>query len=280
MADGQYNAGIDELNEWVGGDAIFRDYTMQSNVDLARSKPIDLPGNMAILKENKPNVAAKVASMGDTMLDIDAVLSATGSARFYTGDEAQKGVATRERIQATITDLSNALTNLNDDDVGRAIAKYNADLKILKKKSKLMALQQHVDTINGRKVDEGDYITTYYPGYGTYMPQSHPEGNYYVTVTNTKISTETQSGVTIEKYNTHWVKTVNIDYDGLIKSNADTTSFLNIKKWFDDSYEKLAKKVESVDSEYPGNGFAVDPSIVNMGDDVPDEWCVWSGQVY
>ncbi len=273
MADGQYNAGIDELNEWVGGDAIFRDYTMQSNADLARSAPINLPEQMAILKENKPSIASKVKNIGQQVLDIDTVLSATGSARFYTGDEAQKGVATRAKIKATVEALSSALTNLNDDDVGNAIAKYNADLKILKKKSRLRALQDYADSFKGEVVDTWSRNTTIYPEYGTYLPSTYRDGNYIVEVTNTYLGTETENGVTIQKYTTHYTKKIDIDYDGLIKSNADTTSFLNIKKWFDDGFDKLKGKIESV-------GKTVPSELINMGEDVPDEWCTWCGQGY
>lgn len=271
--DGFVDVGMDELDEWVGGDAIFRDYTMQSNVDMARSTPIPLPDQIAILKENSGTIRAKSASIDNTLVDINAVLSATGSARFYTGDEAQKGVANREKIQTTVSTLVNSLAGLDVNTVGQAIAKYNGDLKILKKKSRLRALQNYADSFKGEVVDTWSRNTTIYPEYGTYLPSTYRDGNYIVEVTNTYLGTETQNGVTIQKYTTHYTKKIDIDYDGLISSNADTTSFLNIKKWFDDGFDKLKAKIESVGKPVPND-------LINMGEEVPDEWCVWHGDVY
>lgn len=281
MAD-DYVVGMDELEEWVG-DGAFRKYTIQSNTTFAQSKGINLPEEMKKLKAGKELFIAKAGTVDQTAIDIDLTLSATGSNRFYSGDEAQKGVQNLQKIRTTFSDLVNSLRGIDDNEVGKAIAKYNADLKIVKKESRLKALQEYVDTINGTVVKEWNKTETYENGNGSPTSGEWREGNFRISATYSVGPTDDKNGTITQKYYIHYKKSIDIDYDGWIKSDADTTSFLNIKSWFDDGYDKLAGKINKVasDGDVISKGLSIKTIDTGKGDpiddEIPDSWCTWNG---
>lgn len=285
--NGNYiGASIDELSNHTG-DGVFRKYTMQSNIELAMSDPIPLPDVIGKLRRSKGTIASKALTMCQEIIDINATLSATGSTRFYSGEEAQKGVTNRESIQTTIGDLTSAMDGLDIDEVGKTIAKYNADLKVLKKKTRLRRLQEIADSLKGRVVEEDNYNKTYTSS--QFPPSTYRQGNYWLNYNCTFLNSETETiqtstgqtqGEAKRTYNIDYKKTIDIDYDGWIESNADTVSFLNICKWADDDFEELKGKILSVKNDYPnkmpGDLESQINNAENMGNDVPDAWCTYS----
>lgn len=271
------NVGMDDLETFMKNSSA-------SNIEYAKSEGINLPDALALIDKATGGVPTITENITTNISSILTALGNTGdSQQFNSGDTSQDYQKNWGSMNTNSIDIDTTIETLKGqrDTIGEAIAQYNRDLKELKKRSKLRALQKHVDSINGTEVDSwNDKMTITYTadGYQTgWLPSSERrEGNYKIYASAKQISSSNDDfGGYKATYSIHYSKKVAIDYDSLIPSNVDTGGiFSGLMKWLDDDYEELFGKVAGVAESYPGHGIGYTNQI---DDSEPiDEWCTYT----
>ena len=259
----------------------------KSNVEYANSDGIDLPSTMAKIDEVTSKGTELTPVIGASVDLIVTALTNTGNSnQFNLGEEAQSNKDLYGSIKETTGSMQTEVDTLKGmkDTIGATIAEYNRNLKELKKRSKLKALQDHVDAINGTVVEEHKFQQTLKTGPCGTISVSQPADDYidcgknykmevYWDIVSSNYNQEDQTTTTV--YDVTQKKKVNIDYDSLIKSNADTSGFWSgLMKLLDDDYETLYGKVSGVANSYPNKGLEFTNEI---DDSTPiEEWCEYT----
>ena len=106
-------------------------------------------GSISTLKQD---IDSNRSSAEALISDINGVLSASNSNRFYRGTTATTQLATLDDITNDITTLLGVLSNIDVSKIGNAVDRYNAKLAKLKRDTRKKLAYEAAQAINGKVI--------------------------------------------------------------------------------------------------------------------------------